>query len=168
MNKKSGFKILTDLRFLIQKTTDRKLIYIYLLEPDGGLLLCRTHRLLCRSSLSGVSSTTRLAIRSASSSHPAMAAADLNLGLKKICDSFPISSGFDSIGWRSDPSGNISDRIPIGEEDHQRETEQIWKNSEGESGERDEFEAITLATVDFFLLYLNVIRSPSSTATIPG
>ena len=55
---------------------------VYLLEPDRGLLHWRTNRFFCRNSLSGVSSTTRLAIRSASSSQPAMAAADLNLGLK--------------------------------------------------------------------------------------
>lgn len=76
-------------------------ICIYLLEPDAGLLRWRTDRFFCWNSLSGVSSTTRLAIRSASSSQPARAAADLNLGLRKLSASFPIPSGFDSIARRS-------------------------------------------------------------------
>jgi hypothetical protein len=41
-------------------------------------------RFLWRDSRTGVSSTTRVARRSASSSHPAMAAADLNPGLRTL------------------------------------------------------------------------------------
>lgn len=51
----------------------------------GGDLRWGLERLLCRDSRTGVSSTTRLASKRASSSHPAMAAADRNPGLRMLC-----------------------------------------------------------------------------------
>lgn len=52
---------------------------------------CVPGRFLCLDSLTGVSSTTRLASRMASSSQPAMAAADLNPGLRML--SFIVAEG---------------------------------------------------------------------------
>jgi hypothetical protein len=63
------------------KKTQIQMGYIYLDELDSGDLEFKTKRLLCFESLSGVSSTMRDASKSASSSQPAIAAADLNLGL---------------------------------------------------------------------------------------
>ena len=56
----------------------------------------KTQRFLCLKTLSGVSSTMRLASSSASSSHPAIAAADLNRGLKRVFTfwQFPSVAGF--------------------------------------------------------------------------
>lgn len=70
----------------------------------GGVVLdLKTDRFFCLVSCSGVSSTMRLAIKRLSSSQPAMAAADLNLGLNNELVPplvlFPISIGFDSLGW---------------------------------------------------------------------
>ena len=73
----------------------------YLLdELVGGVLDLKTDRFFCLISCSGVSSTTRLAIKRLSSSQPAMAAADLNLGLNiKLLPPLSISTGFASLGW---------------------------------------------------------------------
>lgn len=70
----------------------------YLLELLGGVLNNKSERFLCLDSRSGVSSTTKLAIKRASSSQPAMAATDLNLGLNTSFWLWPPTSGFDSLG----------------------------------------------------------------------
>lgn len=73
----------------------------YLLELDGGVLNGKSNRLFCLDSRSGVSSTTRLATRMASSSQPAMAATDLNLGLNKLSVLWPFpATGFGSFWSR--------------------------------------------------------------------
>lgn len=73
----------------------------YLLELDGGVLNGKSYRLFCFDSRSGVSSTTRLATRMASSSQPAMAATDLNLGLNKLSVLWPFpATGFGSFWSR--------------------------------------------------------------------
>lgn len=62
----------------------------YLLEFEGGVLNVRSDRFLSLNSRSGVSSTIRLAIRRVSSSQPAIAAIDLNLGLKTLLPFSPL------------------------------------------------------------------------------
>ncbi|PON95265.1 hypothetical protein TorRG33x02_087870, partial [Trema orientale] len=78
-----------------------------LLELLGGVLNWNSERFLDRYSRSGVSSTMRLALKSASSSQPAMAATDLNLGLKILFVHFGLLSVlFGSLGlcfWSSIP-----------------------------------------------------------------
>lgn len=68
--------------------------FFYLVELVDGDLEFKTERFLFLISLSGVSSTIRVASNRASSSQPAIAAADLNLGLIRVLDTFWL---FDSI-----------------------------------------------------------------------
>ena len=68
-------------------------LILYLLELVGGVLNCKSERFLHLDSRSGVSSTTRLASKIASSSQPAMAATDLNLGLNIPSTFCPCSTG---------------------------------------------------------------------------
>lgn len=70
----------------------------YLLELEGGVLNGKSERFFCLKSLSGVSSTTRLATRIASSSQPAIAATDLNPGLNMLSIFSPLSDASGSFG----------------------------------------------------------------------
>lgn len=70
----------------------------YLDELVDGELELKRERFLCLESLTGVSSTMRLANNSASSSQPAIAAADLNLGDKRVAMFWTLESA-NGIFW---------------------------------------------------------------------
>lgn len=81
----------------------------------GGVLNCKSERFLYLSSRSGVSSTTRLAAKMASSSQPAMVATDLNLGLNMKSTFCPFSIGFfRSFGLCLGSSLNMSGAMSVG------------------------------------------------------
>jgi hypothetical protein len=85
---------------------------VYLLEePEGGVDLNNKLERLLRFEelLSGVSSTTKLAIIRSSSSQPAIAAADLNLGLMNISAFSPFFSL--AIDTSFDPFDPSPDRL---------------------------------------------------------
>ncbi|WVZ08941.1 hypothetical protein V8G54_022287 [Vigna mungo] len=67
-------------------------------ELVDGELEFKRERFLCLESLTGVSSTMRVANNSASSSQPAIAAADLNLGDKRVAMSWTLESA-NGIFW---------------------------------------------------------------------